>query len=300
MKNKQTSIRMLTEGALYTAAYGLLAILTRYLITGTDSFIYYLYPIPLAIYTARNKFKYGLLVYLASIFISFLFANITFVLLLIIPNLIIGLLFGLLEINSKNKIVNYIVIFAVCLAADFLSVYAYELITQTSYWEQDIELVTKIINSFIVIDANTIKQIISITSIVVLILDSVIKMILIYMLFNIIVIRLKLISDYKPSYKVFLTYNPFVTLVYVLLLVAVFFLTNAALSGNIIIKIILILVMSLLSILSFYLLYQFTMYLRLKNLRMKTGIMVILTILSLILFPISIIYALVLNLISWK
>ena len=74
-KKINQSIKAITEGGIFTAGYALLAIISRYLITGTDSLIYYFTPLLMAIYIARNKISYSIAVLAASITLSFLFAN---------------------------------------------------------------------------------------------------------------------------------------------------------------------------------------------------------------------------------
>jgi uncharacterized protein YybS (DUF2232 family) len=89
-KKINQSIKSITEGGIFTAGYALLAIVSRYLITGTDSLIYYFSPILMAIYVARNKISDSIAVLAASITLSFLFANPLIALMVAMPNIIVG------------------------------------------------------------------------------------------------------------------------------------------------------------------------------------------------------------------
>ena len=104
-KKINQSIKAITEGGIFTAGYALLAIISRYLITGTDSLIYYFTPLLMAIYIARNKISYSIAVLAASITLSFLFVNPLIALMVIMPNIIIGFVFGCLEKYNKVKII---------------------------------------------------------------------------------------------------------------------------------------------------------------------------------------------------
>ena len=89
------SIRAITEGAIFTAAYALLALLGKYL--SSDSMLYYFTPLPIALYVARNKFTYSIAVFFASVLLSFLFVEPILALFIIMPNIIVGFIFGCLE-----------------------------------------------------------------------------------------------------------------------------------------------------------------------------------------------------------
>ncbi len=295
--NRKESIKAITEAGVFTAIYILLAIITRYLLTGTDSMLYYIYPVPLAIYTVRNKKLYAVMTTFAIMLLSFLFVNPINVAMLIIPNLIIGLVFGLVEVNQKNKLFNYIIIFLICLIADFLSVYAFEIITGVDYWQDTIDLMAKL---FPYIESEIVINLIKALSVAVLIIDSVIKCVFIYLVFGLISMRLKLIPDYTFKATIKLKYHFLITIIYLLLTILVVFLTNILITSNyLIIEIIHILVISCWFLLGCYLLYQFVMYLKIKLYKIKNCYFVIIILISFLLFPISIVGALILNLINF-
>ena len=62
----------LTLGAMFGAIYGVLLLLIRYLFPSTDSFIYYLIPLPIAIYTFWRGWRSGLVLLVVLILLGFL------------------------------------------------------------------------------------------------------------------------------------------------------------------------------------------------------------------------------------
>lgn len=296
--NRKESIKAITESGIFTAIYILLAVITRYLLTGTDSMLYYVWPIPIAIYTVRNKKLYAVMTTCAIILLSFIFANPINVLMLMIPNLLIGLVFGILETNQKNKLFNYLIIFACCLIADFLSVYAFEIITGINYWQDTIDLMAKIIPN---VETEIITNLIKVISVAVLIIDSVIKCIFIYLIFGIIVIRLKLIPDYSFKATIKLRYHFSIAVIYLAMTIGVGCLTNIIIdSNNIFIEILHILLISAWFLLGCYLIYQCVMFLKIKLSQIKNRYFIIIIILAFILFPLSIIISLGLNIINFN
>lgn len=297
---KKTQVKAITEGGIFAAVYCLLTLLTKYLLTGTDSLIYYIWPLPIAIYSARHKLVYGIATTTATILLSFLFTTPVYVLMLIIPNLLIGFLMGVLESKTKFRFINYIVIFIIALIADFLSIYAYEFITGIGYFDDVVEILTNFSKNLTNIDSNIIKTVVEITSIVTLIIDSLIKEVLLYMLFVIIVKRLNLIPNYKINLKIPLNYHYSLTIIYILISSSLIILLKYISVNHIILELLIILILSILFIISFYLLYQLSMFFRIKLRNLSNGLFIIVIILEFILLPISIIISLILNLLNWN
>lgn len=299
-KNKEI-IRAITEGAIYVAIYGLIALLTRFVVTATDSMLYYFLPLPISIYAARQKIGYSVACVLASIVLAFLFTNYIYVLTLFIPNIIIGFIFGVLNVKCHNRLINYVVIFILMLGADFLSVYAYELITKVGYFDDMIDIAAKILKFFAQdVDSDIITKIVKIAGIAVLLVDSIVKEILTYLLFTIIVVRLKLVKDYKLTFQIPLVYNFIISLVYLAFTASLFLLTKwTFIDGSIPATIFLVIVLTLHFMLGIYLIYQFAVYIRFKIKNQNKVILIIIILLCFLLFPISILYSLVLNFINY-
>ena len=298
MKNKKI-INSITEGAIYVALYAITAILTRYLLTSVDSLIYYIYPLPIAIYSARQKISFSISCLIASILISFIFANPLIVIGVFIPNLIIGFIFGIINVKINNKLINYIIIFVLCFITDLISILIYEQITGIGYFDEMIDFSYNLISKFITIDYEITHKIIIIAGISVLLIDSVIKELFLYLLFMIIVVRLKLLKDFKPSFKITIKYHYLISIVYIILFIATFIFSYLVFSHqHVIYQIFLTIFISLFFIAGIYLIYQFDMYIRLKIKSDNILIFLLIIILSFILFPITIIYSLILNLLN--
>lgn len=299
--NRKKQIKSITEAAVVVALYCLIAILTRYIITGVDSFIYYIYPLPLAIYSARTKVTYSIAAGFAVVVLSFLFTNPIYVLMLMIPNVLIGLMMGILERQSNTKIINYLTVFIISLIANFISVYAYELITGISYFQDITNFVTNFFKTFIDLSTESINQFVTILGVTVLLIDALIKTLFLYVSFTIIVQRLKLIDNYKPNFKIPLRYSYLLSIIYIVLLVIGIILSKQLINiESIFLEIIYIFISSSILMLSFYLLYQVSFFFRIIF-RNKSNIFFIIIILMVfILFPLSIILGIILNLINWN
>lgn len=299
--NRKKQIKSITEAAVFVALYCLIAILTRYIITGVDSFIYYIYPLPLAIYSARTKVTYSIAAGFAVVVLSFLFTNPIYVLMLMIPNVLIGLTMGILERQSNTKIINYLTVFIISLIANFISVYAYELITGISYFQDITNFVTNFFKTFIDLSTESIIQFVTILGVTVLLIDALIKTLFLYVLFTIIVQRLKLIDNYKPNFKIPLRYSYLLSIIYIVLLVIGIILSKQLINiESIFLEIIYIFILSSILMLSFYFLYQVSFFFRIIF-RNKSNIFFIIIILMVfILFPLSIILGIILNLINWN
>ena len=297
MKNNvKQSIKAITEGAIFAAIYGILALISRYLIMGTDSLMYYFTPLPISVYVVRNKTSYSIAVLLASILLSFLFANPILTMMVIGPNIILGFIFGLLEKYSKIKVLNYLTVFLCCLSASFLSIYAYELITSVGYFDDLIPFASSILKVFGIEDTNFLKIIIEVTSYATIIIDAVIKTVLIYLIFVILVKRLKLINDYTIKIKIPLKYNSWIAVIYILFILIFYFsFVMLNLYNLIILKFLVILTISIVFLYSTYLIYQFVIFLRFKFKSIKNTLFIFIIIICFVIFPISIIMALFLN-----
>lgn len=290
--------KALTTGAMFAAIYGLLVLLTRYFLTSSDSLLYYIFPLPLALYAYKYNLKSSIITFIVIILISFIFGNPIYVLLLMLPNYLIGLSFGLLERKITNKKINYIIIFILCFIADIFSVFAYELITSVSYFS-DIDPLLKIFDGFI--DTDFLKQTIKLLLISVLIIDSLFKTIILYMLFYLIGKRIKMVDKIDTS-LIKISFNPFIDLIFVL---AVIFMSIILKIGyenfGIIYQSLFVVFITIITLLMLYMMYQWIFYLSLYCLyHSKRKLYIFLAILSVILFPISAFIGFILNIVYYK
>ena len=301
MTNRSKSIKAITEGGIFTAAYALLAIISRYLLTGTDSLIYYFTPLIMAIYFIRNKLSFSIAVLFASIALSFLFANPMIALMVITPNIIIGFVLGCLEKNCKLKIVNYVSVFGLCFIASIISIAAFEIINGVDYWEDVISIINNFTNYFPNLNLEIVDSVIKVCTLVVILIDSVIKTVLLYLVISIIIIRLKLIENYSVKIKLPLKFSFIVSIVYILLFVIFMIVFNIYLNNaTILTESVVAIMLTIILIFSLYLTYQFIIFVRFKFKSLKNIYIILITILSVLLLPVSTLFGLILNIINYN
>ena len=294
MKNSTNkTIKAITEGGIFAAVYAVLAIISRYLLTGTDSMLYYFTPLPMSIYVVRNKPTYSIAVLAASIALSFLFANPLVALMVIMPNIIVGFVLGLLE--------NYLLIFILCYTVSLISIAAYEIINGIDYWEDIVKLLNTITGYFDYYNESLIKSIVDIATSATILVDSVIKTVMLYLVLSIIIIRLKLIPNYSIKIKLPLKFSYKISLGYVfifiiLLIISWFYVSQQTMVFEILMSILL----TIIFIYSIYLTYQTIFFIQFRFSNMKKGIFILIIILSIILLPISTILGIILNFINYN
>lgn len=302
MKNTTNkTIKAITEGGIFAAVYALLAIISRYLLTGTDSMLYYFTPLPMSIYVVRNKPTYSIAVLAASIALSFLFANPLVALMVIMPNIIVGFVLGLLEKFSKIKILNYLLIFILCYTVSLISIAAYEIINGIDYWEDIVKLLNTITGYFDYSNESLIKSIVDIATSATILVDSIIKTVMLYLVLSIIIIRLKLVPNYSIKIKLPLKFSYKISLGYIfvftlLLITSWFYVSNAIVLFEILMSILL----TIIFIYSIYLTYQTIFFIQFRFKNIKKGLFILIIIFSIILLPISTMLGLILNFINYN
>lgn len=278
----------LTIGAMFGAIYGVILLLVRYLFPSTDSLIYYVLPLPLAIYTYWKGARSGLILFFVSVALGFLICDPYRALMLLAPNFLIGFVFGLLK--NKSQLLSIALTFISSLIANFLSVYAFELISGVPYLEymfSDMDFIFEIAPS---ITADMISKLMLIILPIVLIVDALIKSLFLYLLFMLIAKRLKL--ELAPlEFK--LKFSYWIGLIYVFsFIITMAYLANGLLDTKDMNILLGILILSVYFILSFYLMYLGVIGLRLtlNEKGKKGGIWIVV---SIIIFPIAIILGLI-------
>lgn len=297
--NKKIKIGVITEGAIYVAIYGLLSIIGRFLFTGSDSLIYYIYPLPISIYAARYNIVPALIASIASAAICFIYGNPIFVLIVVIPNIVAGLIFGSLYNKINLKILLYLIIYIMLLAADFSSVYSYEILGEVNLIEDTTKIISSILERFNISIPN-LSDIIKLLCIMVIIIDAAVKTFLNILLFKILSSRLKLV-EIKDQKKFVPKFNFLVTIGYLIICILTMLSSLYLMkSGTIFSEIIYIICGVILFIYSMYLVLQATIYFNIKRNRQgKMGITFLIVIICFILLPISVIFSLILNLIPF-
>lgn len=278
----------LTIGAMFGAIYGVILLLVRYLFPSTDSLIYYVLPLPLAIYTYWKGARSGLILFFVSVALGFLICDPYRALMLLAPNFLIGFVFGLLK--NKSQLLSIVLTFISSLIANFLSVYAFELISGVPYLEymfSDMDFIFEMVPQ---ISTDLINNLLIIILPIVLIVDALIKSLFLYLLFMLIAKRLKLELD-PLEFK--LKFSYWIDLIYVFsFIITMAYLANGLLDTKDMNILLGILILSVYFILSFYLMYLGVIGLRLtlNEKGKKGGIWIVV---SIIIFPIAIILGLI-------
>ena len=288
--------KAITEGAVFVAIYTVIVLFTKYLFVTVDSLVYYVAPLPIAIYAARNEIKLSIITFLATIALAFIFGNPIYVLVLHIPNLIVGLAFGLFEKTRTRNILQLLITFILCFIANILSVYLFEQVTKIGYFD---DVVTTVANLFKSLNTTIITNLVTGIMYAVLVFDAFIKALLLTMLFDILVKRLGLLPK-REKRQIQVKYHPAIGVAYIIMsfIFAYFTVKNFTLDPTAIEKIMFIVSSCILAIASLYLLMQLSFFLAM-NLKNKKSY-VILTIAAIICFPISLMFTVVINFIFKK
>lgn len=292
---KRKELNSLTEGALFGAIYAVILLAVRYFMTSTDSLIYYFIPLPLVIYTLRNKISYSIILFFVISAVSFLFSDIYRTLLLLIPNYLIGLVMGIFKRKVKMPLLEYITIFILCFIASYLSIYAYTIMSGIDYFTSTMEELNFIKNIFPSISNDFFKRIILLIIPIILVIDALMKTVMLVLLLILINRKLNLFEGNKYFKLIF---HPLVTIIY--LFVTLLFVLSLSFGldrFNYFDRSMIIVFGSMFFIYSIYLMYQFIYFTAFVfQSKRRRGLGILVSLISFILFPISIIGGLVVNL----
>jgi len=290
---KKSRVKDLTIGAMFAAIYGVILLTIRYIFVDSESIIYYLIPVPVAIYVVWKDYKAGILVFITSALISLLIIDPYRALMLYIPNLVLGFVIGVL---SRRVTFTYTLLFSfiVALGVDIISIYAFELITGLPYIDSILNEISGIAEGFN-ISGEVLYNIGTISLAITLVIDSIVKVIFAYILVRILLMRLKIVNvpisiNLKPS--------KIATLISLLLTVIGFLMVSFGLANmDEFLKVIMIIVLSLVFALDLYILSVFliTIGRKLKE-KGKTGLAIIVMLIGLLLSPIGYLAAVIYNL----
>ena len=193
---RQIKVKDITFGALICAIYAVMLLVGRLSALQFDSLVYYFVPLPIAIYTYLNDEKLGLITLIVSSIVSFLI-QISWIdaLVLSIPNLIIGYIFGIMIKRMSHKI-TLLIIFILSLAACFLSFISLKVTMGISFLDYSLKDMSFIQSWFSLEDKSFIKVVFIIIPIV-LILDSFMKTIMIYLTFMFVCRSLRIETSFR-------------------------------------------------------------------------------------------------------
>ena len=278
------TVKDLTLGAIIAALYAILVIFGRLVAVTFDSLIYYIIPLPIAIYTYLKGYKTGLIALFTMIAVSFLIqVSWIDVLVLSIPNLLIGYLFGVFKRKINNGI-NIFIIFLLSLGACYLSFISLKITTGLSFFEytfNDMESINHLFN----LPDSIFTRVITILIPIVIILDSLMKSVFLYVVFIIVVKVLKI--DENITIKINLNPNIYLTITSVLLTAFTMIMTGLVFQHDLIyLNLLLSLLYVLLFIIDLYVAYIFITYIcRILMVKNKKGLMFTLYFVMIILLP---------------
>lgn len=200
---KKSGVLDLTIGAMFAAIYALLALLGRFVFISLDSFIYFLIPIPIAIYAYWKDFQYSFLTLMVMIAVSFIInisGSVVAVITLTIPNLVLGFGFGLLKKYAKSNLFTIIFSLMLSLLAEILAMLGISEIMGITYFDY-FKADSTFIQSMFNMSDNVFSKIISITIPIVIVLDAFLKVFLLIVIFVIVVRRLKMDEDISMNIR---------------------------------------------------------------------------------------------------
>lgn len=292
MNNKE--IKNMTKGAVIAALY--IVIIAIFRLTNETDFTFLIFPLPLLIYYKVTDFKWCLITQGVVLILSFfIVGNIYSYIGVVLTNVIASLIFVFFINKSKNQILNFIVIYITYIFLEFFVLFYTNYfvfgIDFSAYVEQTI---TEFTNIFSFLDVDILRKVIYITIPVTLIIYALLKIVINYLLYYLVGIRLSLVS--KDEVKLKMVYSKVIPLVYVILLLITlalantfivnFNLTNSIIYGSII---------SIVFIFSLYLMIQGLLYVKFLFLNISIGKLMLIALLLILLFPISIVLGLISN-----
>ena len=289
MRNEQ--IKALTYGAVLGAIYALLVLLMR-AEGGVSCFFNYLIPIPIAIYTNKYKTKNGLIALFTYTLLSFLIIDVYKSLFFCIPNLILGFLIPTLS-KKLNPKLSYGLLFLCCFILEFASYVGYAKLKGLDILAE-MEIFINMMVKYADVSVEKAKKMIYLTYPATYAMIAIVKILFVIIFYRLLSKRLKLSDDYNKPIN--LTFNKWIGISgiigFIISTIAVYLIL---IYDSLIFSILFVLIFTIYIVLMFYNFYQgilfVSMFFKLKN----TLIRLLFTLLSMILFPITIIVGIVSN-----
>lgn len=292
MNNKE--IKNMTKGAVIAALY--IVIIAIFRLTNETDFTFLIFPLPLLIYYKVTDFKWCLITQCVVLVLSFfIVGNLYSYIGVVLTNVIASLIFVFFINKSKNQILSFTVIYLTYIFLEFFVLFYTNYfvfgIDFNAYVEQTI---TEFTNIFAFLDVDILKKVIYITIPISLIIYALLKIVINYLLYYLVSIRLGLAS--KDEIKLRIVYSKIIPLVYVILLLLTLVLANNFIVNfNLINSILYGFMISIVFIFSLYLMIQGLLYIKYLFLNLNLGKLMLIALLLILLFPISIVFGLISN-----
>lgn len=114
-------VRIITDGAIITAIYALLLVASRFIGGLLEDWLYFLLPIPIAVYGYKYHIKDSLIVAVSTILISFLLINPMTTLFFVVPTMGLGIFYPVIIKADKNTIIETVFASGMALICNVLS-----------------------------------------------------------------------------------------------------------------------------------------------------------------------------------
>lgn len=219
MKDK---IKVITDGAIIAAIYAIVFIISRFVGGLLEEWIYFILPIPITIYGYKYSLKDSLIVVIATVSLSFILLNPLSALFYVLPTVSLGMFYPLIIKKDKNTMVEILFTTVISLLTNVLSMVIFGYLFNYDIIEDSMSFINVILNFFINlgIDESVINFIkMFFVSLIpsVIILTSLMEGIIVTMITNILLTRLKLRQ--KALFKQMLTIETIPTIVGIMYIV---------------------------------------------------------------------------------
>ena len=289
------NILSLTTGAIVSAISVILIMLSNFSAIAFDSIFFYFVPLPLAIYAYLYDYKWGSISFVVTIIISFLVqTNPINVLVLTIPALLLGFVFGLLK-RRVNNIITLSVSFALSIFSSLISLLSLKYVSNLSFIDYNLDSIAIIFQLFNITDEVLIRRIIVILIPSVLIIDSLMKLAMVYISFMVLIKVLRLDDNLRLSVRL----KPSIILSIIntfLLVLAGILIPICINNGNLFLSILLSAILVILFVLLIYSLFIFVFYLdKVFILNGKRTLSIVVNIVLILILPISVLLGVIFN-----
>ncbi len=292
MNNKE--IKNMTRGAAVAAFYIILIALFR--LTSDTDFLFLIFPLPLLIYYRISNFKWCLLTEVVVLVISFfVVGNIYSYVGVVLVNVLASFIFVYAINKINNKLINFVIIYATYIFLEFFVLFF------TNYFVFGIDINTYIEQTivefstiFSFLDETILRRCVYVALPVSLIIYALLKILINMLLYYLVGIRLNEVK--KEEFKFKILYSKVIPFIYIILIVLTFILSYFFMTDfNLFNSITYGFIISILFILSMYLIIQGSLFLKYIFLDLKQSILTIFILLSIIIFPIGVILGIISN-----
>lgn len=193
MKDK---VKIITDGAVITAIYALILLLSKFIGGLLEDWLYFILPIPISIYGYKYNLKDSLVVAISTIAIAFIFINPISALFFVVPTIIMGMFYPLIIKKNKGSLIEIIFTTCTSLICNVLSMWLFGYLFEYDIINDTLSLVDNLIKFLNGLGINNIENFLRAVLISLIpasiFLISLMEGIIVQFLTNLILTRLKL------------------------------------------------------------------------------------------------------------